>query len=116
MIVSTDPLIVYYHDGFLRVSLFKYDKENINRKAHLTNTELAKEIFKKVENEGGTHDGMNIEQLRAFQMRTLPTFQKYLTENKIVKDKNWVENKLKTDFKKAYIHLVREYSSNLVHR
>lgn len=109
MIVSTDPLIVYYHDGFLRVSLFKYSKTVINEKAHLTNTELAKEIFKKVENEGGTHLGMNAEQLRAFQMRTLPTFQKYLNEHTDIKDENWIENKLKTDFKKAYIHLVTIY-------
>lgn len=106
MIVSTDPLIVYYHDGFLRVSLFPYNKTEINRRAHLTNTELAKEVIKKVENEGILHDGMNAEQLRAFQMRTLPNFQKYLLKHKIVDDPNWVENKLKTDFKKAYIHLV----------
>lgn len=66
MVVSVDPLIIYHHDGFLRVSLFKYNKTNINRKAHLTNTELAKEIFKKLEEEGGTHDGMNLKQLREF--------------------------------------------------
>jgi Tubulin-tyrosine ligase family len=74
IVVSVDPLIIYYHDGFLRVSLFKYDKHEMNRGAHLTNTELAKEIFKKVEEEGGTHMGMDINQLREFQMRTLPTF------------------------------------------
>jgi len=66
MIASIDPLVVYYHDGFLRVSLFKYDKNDINRKAHLTNTELAKEIFKKVEEEGTTHMGMGINELREF--------------------------------------------------
>jgi len=74
MVVSVDPLIVYYHDGFLRVSLFPYVKNDVDRKAHLTNTELAKEIFKKVEEEGGTHMGMNIDQLRDFQMRLLPKF------------------------------------------
>ena len=106
MVVSVDPLIVYYHDGFLRVSLFKYSKTEVNRKAHLTNTELAKEIFKKVESTGIPHMGMDVSQLREFQMRTLPTFQEYLTRNNEVSDPNWVENKLKFDFKKSYVHLV----------
>lgn len=113
MVASIDPLIVYYHDGFLRVSLFKYDKNDINRKAHLTNTELAKEIFKKVEEEGTTHMGMGINELREFQMRTLPVFQKYLTKNKLVSDPNWVENKLKFDFKKAYVHLLKMCQKDL---
>ena len=112
MIVSTDPLIVYFHDGFLRVSLFTYDNNVINRKAHLTNTELAKEIFKKIEN-GGLHDGMDINQLREFQMRTMPEFQEYLLKHKEVEDPNWVENKMKADFKKAYIHLVKMCENSL---
>ena len=114
MVVSVDPLIIYFHDGFLRVSLFKYDKKNINRKAHLTNTELSKEIFKKLEAEGGTHMGMDVPQLREFQMRTMDTFQKYLLDNGVVQDPNWVENKLKRDFKIAYIHLVSFEISNFL--
>ena len=28
LIASVDPLIVYYHDGFLRISLLKYNKKS----------------------------------------------------------------------------------------
>ena len=28
LVASTNPLIAYYHDGFLRVSLYKYDKDS----------------------------------------------------------------------------------------
>ena len=28
LIASTDPLILYYHDGFLRVSLLKFDRHS----------------------------------------------------------------------------------------
>lgn len=28
LIASTDPLIVYYHDGFLRVTILKFDRNS----------------------------------------------------------------------------------------
>ena len=28
LVASTDPLIVYYHDGFLRISMLKYNKDS----------------------------------------------------------------------------------------
>ena len=112
MIASIDPLVVYYHDGFLRVSLFKYFKDVINPKAHLTNTELSKTVFKDVEN-GGTHMGMDLEQLRDFQMRLLPSFQKYLLRKGLVKDKDWIEKVLKKKFFKSYVHLAKMVEKRL---
>lgn len=106
MVVSVDPLIVYYHDGFLRVSLFRYSLDNLDYKAHLTNTELAKEIFKKVE-DGGYHEGMNSEQLREFQMRTMEQFQEYLETVDPVKYKNFVNTTLRTEFRRSYLHLAK---------
>jgi Tubulin-tyrosine ligase family len=104
MVVSVNPLIVYYHDGFLRVSLFKYSLTNLDYKAHLTNTELAKEIFKKV-GDGGTHHGMDVNQLREFQMRTLDQFGDYLYQQDPKRYKDFINKTLKPEFKKSYIHL-----------
>ena len=48
-IASTDPLTLYYHDGFLRVSLLNYDKNSKEKSVHFTNTALSKNIFKNPE-------------------------------------------------------------------
>lgn len=46
LISSVNPLKVYYHDGFLRVSLKKYDKYSTNADVHLTNTSKSAKIIK----------------------------------------------------------------------
>ena len=38
LVSSVNPLRVYYHDGFLRVSLKKYDKFSTIPGVHITNT------------------------------------------------------------------------------
>ena len=38
LIASSDPLIVFYHDGFLRVSLTAYNSSEDDASAYLTNT------------------------------------------------------------------------------
>lgn len=115
LVVSVDPLIVYYHDGFLRVSLFRYSLKNLDPRSHLTNTEIAKEIFKKVE-DGQLHEGMNSTQLRDFQMRTLGQFQDYLTTVDPVRYKDFVDNKLRTEFKRAYLHLAKMIQKKVTRR
>lgn len=115
IVVSVNPLVVFYHDGFLRVSLFKYSLTNLDYKAHLTNTELAKEIFKSV-GEGGTHNGMNVDQLREFQMRTLDQFGDYLMTQDPKRYKDFINKTLKPEFKRAYIHLAKMVQKNVLRK
>ncbi len=84
LVASTNPLIVYYHDGFLRVSLSKYEKESKEKNVHFTNTHLSKEIFAKAR-EDQLYDGMTEDELREYQMWGMEDLQTYLLESVISK-------------------------------
>jgi hypothetical protein len=45
LIANIEPLVILYHDGFLRVSLTEYDPNSKDSSVHLTNTALAKEFL-----------------------------------------------------------------------
>jgi len=105
LIASTNPTIVYYHDGFLRVSLKTYNKNSRDRTTHLTNTHLSKKIFAKAKD--GLYNGKTEAELRDYQMWTLPELEQYLYESKKVQDPDWLTNNLRPQFQKAFIHTVR---------
>jgi len=56
LIASTDPLIVYYHDGFLRVTILKFDinSKEVNknlkkfRKAFILRIQIWRKNFSKI--------------------------------------------------------------------
>ena len=114
MIASVNPLIVYYFDGFLRVSMSKYSKDSTERDVHLTNTELYKEkIAQFCKDPNSTEiifNGLTCSELRNFQMRTLEQFHQEMMDTGVVTDPNWLDNYLRPEFQKAFIH-----SAKMVH-
>jgi len=107
LVASTNPLIVYYHDGFLRVSLEFYDKNSSDKSVHLTNTHLSKEKFAEAEANNSTINGMTAQELRDYQMWTFERLGNYLYESGKVKSKTWVNDHLVPSFQEAFIHTVR---------
>jgi len=103
LIASTNPMIVYYHDGFLRVSLETYNKNSEDRNVHLTNTHLSKDTFAKAELENATL----AQELREYQMWTFERLSNYLYESGKIDDPNWLNNYLRPAFKRAFIHTTR---------
>lgn len=104
IITSTEPLVAFYHRGFLRVSLSKYDAAHPQRQSHITNTAIAKKMFKK-----------NAD-LAKFQMRTFDDFQKTLLDEGIVTDPKWVKNSLELQIKRSMVHLVKAVYPKLTKR
>jgi len=107
LVASTNPMIAFYHDGFLRVSLHSYDKFSNDRSTHLTNTHLSKDIFAEVTENNQTLHGMNEEELRNYQMWTFERLHQYLMESGKVKDPNWLDNYLRPKFREAFVHTLR---------
>lgn len=81
LIASSNPLIVYYYnDGLIKISEKKYQKNKI----------------------------YEIETSKDSNVWSMEDLERYLIEaKKINGDKNWVENYLRPEMKKALIHLMR---------
>jgi len=106
MIASTNPLIAFYHDGFLRVSLHQYNVSSGDKGTLLTNTALSATAFD-IAKSNGTFMGMDEEELRNFQMWNFEELEEYIISTGKSNDTNWLDNFLRPQFKKAMVHLIR---------
>ena len=106
LVASTNPMIAYYHDGFLRVALAKYDIQSNDKKTFLTNLALNQQIYDNVKG-GRLFEGMDEEQLKLAQQWSFERLQEYLLENGHISDPNWLDNYLRPEFQKALVHLLR---------
>ena len=115
IVASTNPLMLYYRDGFLRVSLRDYDPTSKEKGAILTNIALSKPFFEMAK-ENGTYNGYTEDELLNQAFWTMPKLEKFLYETGVVKDPQWLDNYLRPEFKKAYIHLLRMSSGPFAKR
>ena len=106
LIASTNPLIAYYHDGGLRVSLVPYDIQSNDKKSLLTNFALNHEIYQKARVEG-EFEGKSEDELKREQQWTFEDLERYLLAVGKINDTNWLDNYLRPEFKKAYVHLIQ---------
>jgi len=105
VIASTNPLMVYYHDGVLRAYLSPYDKFSQERGKHLTNSHLAKPIFEAAKTKKVY--GMTEQELRDYHLWSFGELEAYLLESGKVQDPKWLDNHLRPQFRKAMIHIVK---------
>lgn len=102
LVASVNPLTVFYHDGFLRVSFYEYDVHSNEKGMHLTNTAQSNKAIKKA-----VKEGMNETELQSLQFWNLTKFTDHLVELGKVESRDWLDEYLRPQFQHAMQHLVR---------
>jgi len=112
-VASTHPLIAFYHDGYMRLSLQEYDVNSENRGTFVTNTALSKSLFEIAE-KNGTYNGQTAEELKANSYWFFDKFNDYMVRKGLTNDARWVENYLRPEMKRVMIHLLRATKKKLL--
>ena len=103
LVASTNPVIAYYHDGYLRLSLDEYDSGSKEAKTFVTNIGVnLKEATK-----DSIFKDMSELQINEYTTWFLEKLGGYLLYTGKVDDPNWINNYLRKEFKKVMIHLIR---------
>ena len=106
LIASTEPLMAYYHDGFLRVTISEYDVNSDDKSVLMTNLALNNEVYDQVKN-GTLYKGMDEETLKREQQWNFDRLHNYLFQTGVITDPNWLDNHLRPELKRAMVHLLR---------
>ena len=106
LIASTNPLIVYYNDGFLRISLSEFSADSSEKGAFLTNLDLAEHAFSSARR-FGRYNGKTEKELQDDLVWSFERVQQYLLDDGLITDNNWLNNYLRPEIKRMMVHLVR---------
>jgi len=106
IVASTNPVIAYYTDGYFTISLAKFDANSTEKSAFITNSDVAKKLFLTSQNKG-MYEGMTERDLWEQTLWTYESFQKYLLQQGLIHDLDWLDNYLRPALKKMAVHLIR---------
>jgi len=114
LVASVNPFIVFYHDGYFRVSFTDYDAHSTAKSSLVTNSAISPELHEAKET--GMYNGKTYEELKDEQSWLFDKLQAYLLETGQITDTNWVDNYLRPECKKALVHLIRASQKNFLQR
>jgi hypothetical protein len=106
LIASTNPLIVYYHDGYVQTGLVTYDVKSNKKDVHFISPGINKKLLAQALKKK-SFANMTEDQIKDYSIWTFNDLQKHLLETKKVNDTHWVDNYLRKELQKALIHAVR---------
>jgi len=112
LIASTNPLIVYYHDGYIQAGLKKYKPKSTSKNVLLITQQINKKVFKKALK--NYFVDMNADQLKDYQVWPMEKLQDLLLRNGKTFETNWFNNTLRPELQKAILHLARSSRANLL--
>ena len=98
LVASTNPVIAYYHDGYLRLTVDEYDPNSKEIQTYVTNIGV---------NLNPSSKNMTEHEIEEYTTWYYDRLQQYMLDNGQTQDPQWVENYLKLEIKKVMIHLVR---------
>jgi len=114
LVASTNPMIAYSYDGYLRVSLSEYDTKSDDKNIFVTNIVLNHDVFEEAD-KNGEYNGMTKEEMHEKTCWWFGDLERYLKEKgKISEKENWLDNYLRPQINKVMIHLVRMLEKDLV--
>lgn len=106
LIASSNPVMAYFHDGYLRMALFPYDVKSTEIGTFLPNSPLSKPVFDMIK-KNGSYYGLSAQEVKDRSYWLHPQLQEFLLKEGKIIDPNWLDNYLRPELKRAMIHLVR---------
>jgi len=106
LVASTNPLMAYYHDGYLTMSLYKYNTESKDGGIHLAHTDMAKKVFEFAE-QSKKYSMEEMTKIKRNSYAEYSQLQEYLRKQGMIVDAYWLDNYLRPQMQKAMIHLLR---------
>jgi len=106
LVASTNPLMAFYHDGFLRVSIYKYDTSSNVSNVYMTMTHTSMKTYTDVV-KGGNVSGFEAEELKENYWWSLPRFNDYLLRLGKITDPDYLANHLRPEFQRVLVHVLR---------